>query len=150
MNTKQIILNKLKNARKESLSKKVDLSLVDDLDRAYTDFLLSYNDALFSNPFFDEMLDKISDFQTELSIEVDNFVINGYVRNLEEDKEEMENLLSNVEEASNQLGINPSEIFDRYEDARAEVNESEGLFEEFTSQYREVIKASNNGLADFS
>ena len=150
MNTKQIILNRLKNARKESLSKKVDLTLIDDLDRAYTDFLLSYNDALYSNPFFDEWLDKISDFQTELSIAVDNFVINGYVRNLQEDKEKMENLLSNVEEASNQLGISPSEIFDNYDQARTEVNESEGLYEEFTSQYREVIKASNNGLADFS
>ena len=32
MNTKQIILNKLKNARKQELSKKVDLSLVDDID----------------------------------------------------------------------------------------------------------------------
>jgi hypothetical protein len=62
----------------------------------------------------------------------------------------MENLLSNVEEASNQLGISPSEIFDNYDQARTEVNESEGLYEEFTSQYREVIKASNNGLADFS
>ena len=49
MNTKQIILNKLKNARKQELSKKVDLTLIDDLDRAYTDFLLSYNDALYSN-----------------------------------------------------------------------------------------------------
>ena len=65
---------------------------------------------------------QISDFQTELSIAVDNFVINGYVRNLQEDKEKMENLLSNVEEASNQLGISPSEIFDNYDQARRQKN----------------------------
>ena len=93
MNTKQKVFNLLKENKKRQLSKKVDLTLIDDLDRAYTDFLLSYNDALYSNPFFDEWLDKISDFQTELSIAVDNFVINGYVRNLQEDKEKMENLL---------------------------------------------------------
>ena len=63
MNTKQLILNKLKNARKESLSKKVDLGLIDNF--LYDDLQgledevsnLSY----LSYDWFDENYEKFRD-----------------------------------------------------------------------------------------
>ena len=51
MNTKQIILNKLKNARKQELSKKVDLSLVDDIDSSEDYFMQSYDEASYGADF---------------------------------------------------------------------------------------------------
>lgn len=46
MNTKQLILNKLKNARKEILSKKVDLALVDDFESIFNNIDLQTNSLI--------------------------------------------------------------------------------------------------------
>ena len=152
MNTKQIILNKLKNARKQELSKKVDLSLVSDIDNEFNFLELSYLEASFGVDFMREWEDKILDFGTELSIAVDNYVVNGAAYSFEEAYTDMRVKIEELESKSDELGVNPSELISRYEEIKNILSNAESVDSEFKNAYKEVLRQANErfGLADFS
>lgn len=152
MNTKQLILNKLKNARKETLSKKVDLSLVDDIDSMYNWLEQSYSEASYGAEFMREWEDKIMDFNTELSIAVDNYVVNGAAYSFEEAYTDMRVKIEELEIKAEELGVNPSELIRDYEEIKNILSNAEAVDNEFKSAYKEVLRQSNErfGLADFS
>ena len=152
MNTKQIILNKLKNARKQELSKKVDLSLVSDIDNEFNFLELSYLEASFGVDFMREWEDKILDFGTELSIAVDNYVVNGAAYSFEEAYTDMRVKIEELESKSDELGVNPSELISRYEENKNILRNAESVDSEFKNAYKEVLRQANErfGLADFS
>ena len=52
----QVILDKLKKGRQENLSKKVDLSLVDDIDSSEDYFMQSYEEAQYGADFLNEWI----------------------------------------------------------------------------------------------
>ena len=152
MNTKQIILNKLKNARKESLSKKIDLSLVSDIDNEFDWLEQSYSDASYGVDYMKEWQDKILDFGTELSIAVDNYVVNGAGYSFEEAYTNMRVKIEELESKSEELGINPSELVSNYEEIKNILSNAESIDSEFKNAYKEVLIQANErfGLADFS
>jgi|TARA_R110000744_G_scaffold315084_1_gene422042 DNA repair exonuclease SbcCD ATPase subunit len=152
MNTKQIILNKLKNARKESLSKKIDLSLVSDIDNEFDWLEQSYSDASYGVDYMKEWQDKILDFGTELSIAVDNYVVNGAGYSFEEAYTNMRVKIEELESKSEELGINPSELVSNYEEIKDILSNAESVDSEFKDAYKEVLREANErfGLADFS
>ena len=152
MNTKQIILNKLKNARKESLSKKIDLSLVSDIDNEFDWLEQSYSDASYGVDYMKEWQDKILDFGTELSIAVDNYVVNGAAYSFEEAYTNMRVKIEELESKSEELGINPSELVSNYEEIKNILSNAESIDSEFKNAYKEVLIQANErfGLADFS
>ena len=152
MNTKQIILNKLKNARKESLSKKIDLSLVSDIDNEFDWLEQSYSDASYGVDYMKEWQDKILDFGTELSIAVDNYVVNGAGYSFEEAYTNMRVKIEELESKSEELGINPSELVSNYEEIKNILSNAESVDSEFKDAYKEVLRQANErfGLADFS
>ena len=152
MNTKQIILNKLKNARKESLSKKIDLSLVSDIDNEFDWLEQSYSDASYGVDYMKEWQDKILDFGTELSIAVDNYVVNGAAYSFEEAYTNMRVKIEELESKSEELGINPSELVSNYEEIKDILSNAESVDSEFKDAYKEVLREANErfGLADFS
>lgn len=151
MNTKQLILNKLKNARKESLSKKVDLSLVDDIDSSEDYFMQSYDEAQYGADFLNEWIDKINDFNTELGIAVDNYILNGAARNLEEEAEVMREYILKLESVANDLGVNPDELIRNYAGITEALMNSENVRERFQSAYDELLYEANErfGLSNF-
>jgi len=151
MNTKQLILNKLKNARKESLSKKVDLSLVDDIDSSEDYFMQSYDEASYGADFLNEWIDKINDFNTELSIAVDNYILNGSARDLEEQADVMREYILKLESVANDLGVNPDELIRNYTGITEALMDSENVRERFQSAYDELLYEANErfGLSDF-
>ena len=152
MNTKQIILNKLKNARKQELSKKVDLSLVSDIDNEFDWLEQSYSDASYGVDYMKEWQDKILDFGTELSIAVDNYVVNGAGYSFEEAYTNMRVKIEELESKSEELGINPSELVSNYEEIKSILSNAESVDSEFKNAYKEVLIQANErfGLADFS
>tara|TARA_B110000259_G_scaffold90507_1_gene105096 strand:+ start:8546 stop:9004 length:459 start_codon:yes stop_codon:yes gene_type:complete len=152
MNTKQIILNKLKNARKQELSKKVDLSLVSDIDNEFDWLEQSYSEASYGADFMREWEDKILDFGTELSIAVDNYVVNGAAYSFEEAYTNMRVKIEELESKSEELGINPSELVSNYEEIKNILSNAESIDSEFKNAYKEVLIQANErfGLADFS
>ena len=87
-NTKKVVFAKLfsKPANtKLSKTRKLKLSVVDEIESIANDLEQSYSEAsYYANERFDEILDEISEFQTNLSFEVDNAVVNGTATYLEE------------------------------------------------------------------
>ena len=151
MNTKQIILNKLKNARKQELSKKVDLSLVDDIDNDFNYLEQSYSEATYAPELFNEWIDKTNDFNTELSMDIDNFVINGSARGFEEAAENMQVKIDELEIKAEELGINPSELISNYDEIKNILSDALNAEERMRSAYEELLRETNErfGLANF-
>jgi len=151
MNTKQLILNKLKNARKQELSKKVNLSLVDDIDSSEDYFMQSYDEAQYGADFLNEWIDKINDFNTELSIAVDNYIINGAARDLQEQAEVMREYILKLESVANDLGVNPDELIRNYAGITEALMNSDNVEERFRSAYEELLFEANErfGLSNF-
>jgi len=151
MNTKQLILNKLKNARKETLSKKVDLSLVDDIDNEFNYLEESYSEATYAPELFNEWIDKTNDFNTQLSIDIDNFVINGSARGFQEAAEDMQVKIDELEIKAEELGINPSELISNYDEIKNILSDALNAEERMRSAYEELLRETNErfGLANF-
>ena len=151
MNTKQKVFDLLKENKKRELSKKVDLSLVDDIDSSEDYFMQSYDEASYGADFLNEWIDKINDFNTELSIAVDNYILNGAARNLEEEAEVMREYILKLESVANDLGVNPDELIRNYAGITQALMDSENVRERFQSAYDELLRVANErfGLANF-
>jgi len=150
MNIKKTVFNKLKKNRTE-LSKKIDLSLVDDIDSSEDYFMQSYDEAQYGADFLNEWIDKINDFNTELSIAVDNYILNGAARNLEEEAEVMREYILKLESVANDLGVNPDELIRNYAGITEALMNSDNVEERFRSAYEELLYEANErfGLSNF-
>jgi hypothetical protein len=155
MNTKKSVFNKLFG--KKSLSKtelknlKIDLSLVDDIDNEYDWLEMSYSEASYGVDFMQEWEQKIYDFGTELSIAVDNYVVNGAAYSFQETADNMRVKIEELELKAEELGISPDSLVSNYSEIKDILNSADSVDTEFRNAYKEVLRASNNlPLADFS
>jgi hypothetical protein len=152
-NTKKVVLAKLfgKQANtKLSKARKLKLSVVDDIESEANSLEEAYQEAsYYANERFDEILDEIADFQSNLSIEVDNAVVNGSATYLEEAGSNMLALIEKLETGAEDLGVDPSELLYNYEDIKQMAEGAQELYDDFVSKYKEVVKESSNGLATF-
>ena len=152
-NTKKVVFAKLfaKPANtKLSKVRKLKLSVVDEIESNVEWLENSHSEASYlAYERFDEILDEISEFQTNLSMEVDNAVINGEARSLEEAGENMLKLIEKLETGAEDLGVDPSELLDNYEDIKRMAEGATEVYVDFVQKYREVVKESSNGLATF-
>ena len=113
MNTKQLILNKLKNARKESLSKKVDLSILDEFAYGEYEGIQEEVDKLsyFTQEFFPEKFDQWFDLGREIySI----YFQNGEPLITEADLNRDQGVLDKIKEAADELGIDVTQVYPGY------------------------------------
>ncbi len=155
MNTKKSVFSKLFG--KKSLSKtelknlKIDLSLVDDIDNEYDWLEMSYSEASYGVDFMQEWEQKIYDFGTELSIAVDNYVVNGAAYSFQETADNMRVKIEELELKAEELGISPDSLVSNYSEIKDILNSADSVDTEFRNAYKEVLRASNNlPLADFS
>tara|TARA_R110002072_G_scaffold221118_2_gene378278 strand:+ start:23 stop:451 length:429 start_codon:yes stop_codon:yes gene_type:complete len=141
MNTKQLILNKLKNARKESLSKKVDLGLIDNF--LYDDLQgledevsnLSY----LSYDWFDENYEKFRDAFFVLN-DVFNMGAGNQVSYFDVQRDE--ELLSEIALKADELGLAPQEVYDQYDEHLRlikEVEELDKVFQENKDKFERFL-----------
>jgi len=149
MNTNKTVLSivdKLKPAKKA-----VELSIVNDIDNSFDWLEQSYSDASYGVDFMQEWEQKIYDFSTELSIAVDNYVINGAAYSFQEEAQNMQARIDKLETKADELGIMPGDLISNYEEIKEILNNADSVDTEFRNAYKEVLKASNNlPLADFS
>lgn len=149
MNTNKTVLSivdKLKPAKKT-----VELSIVNDIDSSFDFLEQSYSEASFGVDFMKEWEQKIYDFSTELSIAVDNYVINGAAYSFQEEAQNMQARIDELEAKAEELGIEPSDLISNYDEIKDILNNADSVDTEFRNAYREVLQASNNlPLADFS
>jgi len=155
MNTKKTVFSKLFG--KKSLSKtelknlKIDLSLVDDIDSNFNYLQQSYSEALYGPDLFSDWTDRLNDFNNEMSIEVDNFMINGSARGFEEASQEMRLWIADLEVKAEELGITPNDLISNYEEIKDILNNADSVDSDFRSSYQELRREANErfGLADF-
>ena len=152
-NTKKVVFAKLfsKPANtKLSKARKLKLSVVNEIESNVNWLEEATSEAsYYANERFDEILDEIADFQTNLSMEVDNVVVNGSARSLDEAGSTMLELLEKLETGAADLGVDPSELLDNYMEIKEMAEEAQFTYEVFVEKYKEVVKESSNGLATF-
>tara|TARA_R110000772_G_scaffold246442_1_gene360113 strand:+ start:455 stop:916 length:462 start_codon:yes stop_codon:yes gene_type:complete len=153
MSTKDRVFSRLFDGQKHNLNTnltkehKVALSLVSSLITEFEPLQESFNDAAYlAYDWGDEILDAFSDFQQKYPI--DDFIVNGNARNLKEQADTMRGYLEELEQKSEELGLNPADIFDDYEDTKYLVDNANSMYDDMIAKYREII--SYVGIADFS
>lgn len=155
MNTKKSVFSKLFG--KKSLSKtelknlKVDLSLVGDIENEYDWLEMSYSEASYGVDFMAEWEQRIYDFSNELSIAVDNYVVNGAAYSFQETADNMRVKIDELELKAEELGISADSLVSNYSEIKSILDNADSVDTEFRNAYKEVLRASNNlPLADFS
>ena len=114
MNTKQIILNKLKNARKQELSKKVDLGLIDEFDWQDMNSLQDEAGNLnyLAYDWFDEKFEEYRQAWMTLNDVFNNGAGNEIsYADVINDEERLKEIAVKAEE----LGLAPQEVYDEYD-----------------------------------
>lgn len=158
-NKVKAILSQIQKAKptKEVELNKTQLSAV---STALTE-MDAFRDAELDGIYFayergDEILDKIYEFQTEISMEVDNFVVNGPVTSLKDTAEVLLEALMQIEDAAVELGIEPDDIldvpseFDGFDGLKGRaIDAADRIYEDARSKYQEIRREMESGLADF-
>jgi hypothetical protein len=143
------ILNKLYSEDNKvfavlSTKRKIDLSLVDDIENEVDSFEEAESDASYlAYEYGDEVIDAYDDFR--MKYDLDNYVVNGSVRYLEESAEILKASLNKLEIAADELGIPPSEVYYDYDNLKQRVDNAQSLSDEAKSKYREVTDYTGMG-----
>lgn len=137
-------LKKQENLDKFNLkSKKLNLSVVDDLESKLSDFEMAEGEASYlAYDYGDEILDAFSDLQQRYNI--DDYIINGMTKFLDEAAEDIAADLDKIEQAANEIGIDPNDIYYDYDNLRDRVNNADRLASDAYEKYREVITYIGN------
>ena len=117
--------------------RKIDLALVDDIENEVDRFDAAESDASYlAYELGDEVIDAYDEFRMKYNL--DNYVVNGSVRYLEESAEILKASLNKLEIAADELGIPPSEVYYDYDNLKQRVDNAQSLSDEAKSKYREV------------
>lgn len=115
MNTKQLILNKLKNARKESLSKKVDLGLIDEFD--WQDMNSLQDEASNLNYLAYDWFDEKFEEYRQAWMTLNDVFNNGAGNEISyADVINDEERLKEIAVKADELGLAPQEVYDQYDE----------------------------------
>ena len=119
----------------------VKLSLIDELTQEYEYVEEAVSIAsYYGYERLEELTDKYYDFQSEIGIEVDNMAINSSVRYVEEGTEKLLEMLSKVENLATELGTEPSELYDNYDEVKQLANNAMEVYSDFKDAYKEFIR----------
>ena len=134
MNTKKTVFSRM---AKGMPKKQVKLSIVDDLESEFNAFESAYSEASYlAYEYGDEVISAYEDFRSKYDL--DNYIINGYTRDLEELAENYRKRLEKLETSAQELGLDPSDIYADYEDVRMMVDNAQELNTDAKEKYREV------------
>lgn len=144
MNTNKTVLSivdKLKPAKQA-----VKLSALSEIEDNLDLFDYAEGDASWlAYEWGDMIMDEYTDFKMRNNL--DDFVVNGNVRDLEEVAEIMRNALNDLEVKSEELGIDPSDVYADYEELKQRVDNADQLQKDAKDKYYEVQQYA--GYANF-
>ncbi len=140
------VLDKMPNKKVDLKAHKVDLSLVDDINNELDSFEQAESEASY---LAYEWGDEIMDAYSELSLKynIDDYIVNGSTTMLGEYGENIADKLNKIQDAAEELGIDPNAIYDGFYELSARVEDSIRLEQDAKAKYREII--SWVGLNDF-
>ena len=140
------VYSKLPNQKVNLKAHKVALSLVDDIQNELDGFEQSESEASYlAYEYGDEIMDAYNDFSMKYNI--DDYIINGATRDLEEVSENIGKALSELQTKAEELGIDPNEILNDFDDIKQRVDNSAALNNDAKEKYKEVI--GYTGFNDF-
>ena len=132
------VYSKLPNQKVNLKAHKVALSLVDDIQNELDGFEQSESEASYlAYEYGDEIMDAYNDFSMKYNI--DDYIINGATRDLEEVSENIGKALSELQTKAEELGIDPNEILNDFDDIKQRVDNSAALYRDAKEKYKEVI-----------
>ena len=132
------VYSKLPNQKVNLKAHKVALSLVDDIQNELDRFEQAESEASYlAYEYGDEIMDAYSEFQMKYNI--DDYIINGATRDLEEVSENIGKALSELQTKAEELGIDPNEILNDFDDIKQRVDNSAALNNDAKEKYKEVI-----------
>ena len=144
MNTNKTVLSiveKLKPAKKA-----VELSVVDDIEQNIDRFDQAETEASYlAYEYGDEIMDAFSEVRNRYNL--DDYIINGATRDLEEVSEILVQALSELEVKAEELGIEPSDIFYDFDDLKSRVDNAESLNSDAFAKYQQTRQYA--GFNDF-
>lgn len=144
MNTNKTVLSivdKLKPAKQA-----VKLSALSDIEDNLDRFEYAESDASWlAYEWGDMIMDEYVEFKTRNNL--DDFIVNGNLRDLNEVAEIMRNALNDLEVKSEELGIDPSDVYPDYEELKQRVDNADSLEQDALDKYREVQQFA--GFANF-
>tara|TARA_R100001463_G_scaffold131537_1_gene191628 strand:- start:439 stop:933 length:495 start_codon:yes stop_codon:yes gene_type:complete len=140
------------DSKKLAKANKIALSLISDIDDEYNWLEQSYSEASYGVSFMEEWIDKIMDFNSELSIAVDNYVVNGAAYSFQEAADRMKTRIQDLEASAEELGINPDTLVANYQEIKDILSSADSVDSEFRESYKELLRQANErfGLANFS
>ena len=137
MNTNKKVLSivdKLKPAREA-----VKLSALSDIEDNLDRFEYAESDASWlAYEWGDMIIDEYEDFKSRNNL--DDFIVNGNLRDLNEVAEIMRNALQDLEVKSEELGIDPSDVYPDYEELKQRVDNADSLEQDALDKYRELVE----------
>jgi len=134
-----------KPAKLSKQGRGVKLSLVDDAESAYRDVEGAYSTASY---FAYEVIEELDDKMSEIYRTVDEYIINSEMSYLPEASKRLGEILNKIENSANDLGIDPSDIYDDYEEAKDMVDNAESVIDDAKREWNSsrVSRASNFDL----
>lgn len=142
----QKVYSKLPKKKLGLKKHKIDLSLVDDINNEYDSLRNAYDDASYlAYDWGDEIIEAYEDFRMKYNL--DDYIVNGNTRYLEEAGERMQGFIGNLENKAEELGINPAELIKGYDEIIFMVDNYKTLNKDAEDKYREVT--SYTGMPNF-
>ncbi len=140
------VYSKLPNQKVNLKAQKVTLSLVDDIQNELDSFEQAESEASYlAYEYGDEIMEAYSDFSMKYSL--DDYIINGSTKYLEESAEILSRALNELQTKAEELGINPNEILNDFDDIKQRVDNAEALYRDAKDKYYEVMNYA--GFANF-
>jgi len=137
-NTKKKIYDKIAANKTSLKSQKINLSLVSTIETEAGAFEDAESEASWlAYEWGDEIIDAYSDFRQQYNL--DDYIVNGSTRNLEEITETLAEALNELETKADELGIDPNEIYDDFDDLKQRVDNAPSLLRDAKDKYREVV-----------
>jgi len=142
-NTKKVVFDKLfsKPANtKLSKTRKLKLSVVDEIES-----MKIYIEEATSEAFYvaDELMPEMEEACFDIRNKVDNIIVNAQANGLSDDLPDFRKLVQSLEEKSGELGLDPSDIYDEYEEVKELLDNAtraaerwDGMEDEYPIVYR--------------
>ena len=140
------VYSKLPNQKVNLKAQKVNLSLVDDIQNELDSFEQAESEASYlAYDYGDEIMEAYSEFSMKYSL--DDYIINGSTKYLEESAEILSRALNELQTKAEELGIDPNEILNDFDDIKQRVDNAEALYRDAKDKYYEVMNYA--GFANF-
>lgn len=125
-------------------SRKVKLGVADDLDSALDKIEEVMSTAsYYAYERWDEIMDELSEFQSKISVEVDNQVVNSNVSHPDDmySGYGADEFIRQLETSAEELGIDPNSI-ESYKRAMDLFVQYDEVYREYKKKYLEVVSES--------